>query len=704
MGFIYLGMPKFYTHKKLNLTKIRIANLGALLVFCLLLVAPARSQENVRDSLLIRLKIEERNPDYQKSEKYIDLLNLLSQKYRYVKKDSVASFAKKALNLSKSTNYLIGECGALENMGAYYSDKGESENAIEYFKKALKLADSIGKNPTKINIINALAYEYSYWGNYEKALENFLIGLDLAKETDYKRMQSIINENIAALYASQKEFNQALEFYHEVKRLNETIGDDILFAETQSNLADIYADMGNYEHAMFNINKSISVFEEKEIFDWLAFSYMVKGKIYLKQKKYKWSLYWYDQSNLLHKDLEDNRSRIDLLNGMATAYLGLGEDEKANERVQEAYQISSRIKSSSGQRDCSEILYQLSKNKGDFEKALAHHELFQRLTDSVHKDENKRSLNLLKTKLKYDKDKQMLIAKSEKELAKQRNLINVSVIVLIVLLAAAIPLYFNQKKLRRLYKELKISTKTLRENEIQLNALNRTKDRLFSIIGHDLRGPIGALQGLLKLMVNGEIEKEDFFRLLPKLRGDVDHILFTLNNLLSWGHSQMNGTVTKPKMIDLNKLIELSTNLLSEMANNKSIKLINQLPEECLIHADENQLDIVIRNLISNAIKFTPKDGLITLEAEEMEKFWKVKVKDTGIGMDEKTRNKLFKDNTNITTYGTENEKGTGLGLSLCKEMVEKNKGEIGVESEPQKGSVFFFTVPKVVKKYLQAG
>ena len=113
------------------------------------------------------------------------------------------------------------------------------------------------------------------------------------------------------------------------------------------------------------------------------------------------------------------------------------------------------------------------------------------------------------------------------------------------------------------------------------------------------------------------------------------------------------------------------------MASNKSIKIIDELPEECLILADENQVDVVVRNLISNAIKFTPENGLITLEADEMENYWKVKIRDTGIGMDKKTRDKLFKENSNITTYGTNNEEGTGLGLSLCKEMVVKNKGKI---------------------------
>ncbi len=703
LPIISLGMPKYLTYRKYTYFYPRNTSLLALLLFVLFSFFQGMGQENKRDSLWFKLKALETHSPNHSGTHYIDVLNALSKEYRFVKEDSVYSLASRALRLSKSKNYTFGECKALDNLGGFYSDNGKNHEAISHFKKALRLADSIGDRETKIGIINNLANEFFYLSNYEKALENFLIGLDLAKETDDKLRQSILNENIASLYVSQKEFDQALEFYSQVKKLNEEIGDEIIIAETLSNLADVYADMENYEHAMFNINKGISTFEKEEIFDWLAFAYSVKGEIYLKQKKYKWALYWYDQSNLLHENLEDDRSRIDLLNGMASAYLGLGEDEKSKGYALEAFQLSSNIKSLEGKRDCAKTLYIISKNEGDFEEALKYHEVFQQLTDSIYKDENKRSLTLLKTKLKYDKDKQLLIADTEKELAKQRNLINASIIILMVLLATAIPLYFNQKKLKKLYSELQVNTKNLRESQMELNAINGTKDKLFSIIGHDLRGPIGALQGLLKLMVSGEIAKEDFSKFIPKLRGDVDHILFTLNNLLSWGYSQMNGTVTKPKMVNLNKLIESSINLLSEMASNKSIKIMDQLPKECLILADGNQMDIVVRNLISNAIKFTPQNGLITLEAEEMEEYWKVKIRDTGIGMDEKTRKKLFRENSNITTYGTNNEKGTGLGLSLCKEMVEKNRGKIWVESTPKKGSTFYFTIPKITKKYRKA-
>lgn len=698
-------MSKFLTYNwPFRIAGVKIKKVTALAVICLFTINLAFGQQNVRDSISKEIKkIEKALSPSEANNKYIDLLNKLAGEYRFVKEDSLIKLSKKALSLSRKSKYLLGECKALANIGDFLSDNGKNHRAITSYNQALKLADSIDKLEVKLGILNSLANEYSYLGNYEKALKNFLLGLDLANEAEAQLMQSILNENIASLYASQKEYDQALEFYNEVIRINEEVGDEVVIAETLSNLSELYSDMGNYKHAMFNINKSIATFEEEEIYDWLAYAYSVKGEIYLKQEKFKWALYWFDQSDLLHQNLEDDRSRINLLNGIASAYLGLKEDERSNEYALEAFHLSREIKAIEGQRDCARILYKISKNAGDFQKALDYHEIFQQLSDSLYKDENKRSLTLLKTKMKYDKDKQILIASNEKELAKQRNFINASIIILFVLLGTTIPLYFNQKKLKRLYKELQVNTKNLTDSQTELNSINRTKDKLFSIIGHDLRGPIGALQGLLKLLASGEVDKKDFSSFIPKLKGDVDHILFTLNNLLSWGYSQMNGNTTKPKMVSLNKLVSGNINLLTEMANNKSIKIMDQIPENCLIFADKNQMDVVIRNLISNAIKFTTENGLITLEAEETDSHWEVKIRDTGIGMDEATRKKLFKENANITTYGTNNEKGTGLGLSLCKEMVLKNKGKIWVDSEPKKGSIFYFTVPKVIKKYRKA-
>lgn len=310
---------------------------------------------------------------------------------------------------------------------------------------------------------------------------------------------------------------------------------------------------------------------------------------------------------------------------------------------------------------------------------------------------------MLKTKINHEQQKEDLIAESEKALGKQKNYIYASLAILLILLGITLLVRRNESVQKKLNKELNLKKNDLEKQEIELRDINEAKDKLFSIIGHDLRGPIGALKGLLQLFDGDEINQKEFLNFVPKLRADIDHISFTLNNLLSWGQTQMNGTITKPSRISIENIVNENINLLSEIAAGKSIKMINKLSDNTFAWSDADQIDIVIRNLMSNALKFTPKEGVVTVKAKEKNDFWEICVCDTGIGMDTETQNKIFVGNANITTYGTDNEKGTGLGLSLCKEMVENNKGTIWVESILNKGTSFYFTVPKAKDEYEQA-
>ncbi len=634
---------------------------------------------------------------------YINLLNDLAKKQRYYKADSLLLLSRQALKYSTRSRYLKGESTALLRLGDFYSDQGNNAKAIQYYWKSSEIAKKIHSYSLLIRSLNNLAGEYTYKGDYAKALNGYLEAIELAEKVNQKNMLSILNENIANLYASQKDYEQSLDFYTKVKKINNELGNEIYMAETTSNLASVYADMGQLEYAMFNINKSIRTFEQKGIRDWLAFAYEIKGKVYLKEGKYKWALFWYNQSKLLHDNLNDDRGKIDLLNGMAEAYLAQGKDKLSEKHAMEAFEISNHIQFMEGILKCSKTLYMLHKNKEDYVGALTYHEIYQKLSDTLTRNENKKSLTLFKTKTHYDEQKANLILANEKALAKQQSYIYASLVFLLIFIGITLIVYRGQKVQKKLNAELQANQEILEKREQELNESNDTKTKLFSIIGHDLRGPIAALNGLLNMFKDGEIGKTEFLAFMPKLRDDVEHISFTLNNLLSWGYTQMNGSYTKPATIPIDALVTENIQLLSEIADNKSIKIVSKVSENTLSWADSNQIDIVVRNLLSNALKFTPENGMVTIEAYEKTKYWQVLVRDTGIGMEKSVVDKLFVKNSSYTTYGTNNEKGTGLGLALCKEMVEKNNGQIWVDSIPRKGTTFYFTLPKSEKKYSQA-
>lgn len=677
-----------------------------LCAFMLAVSLPVLAQSsNERDSLAYRLqRLESTNRFNPKDTTHIKLLVELAFSYRYLEMDSLYSIGKRALEYSEKIDYTYGKIKGLDALGNYYYNKGEREKSMPLFQEALRLATEAKDIPSELSIINAMAQNYSFEGNYAEALNLNLKGIDLAREIDDQPMLSVLNENIAGLYADQKDFKNALMFYDTVQKINRRLGDEVIDAETQSNMASLYKDAKDYKNAMFNINRSISTFEKHKVYDWLAYAYEVKGDIYLDQEKYKWALYWYDQSNMLFKhQIEDDRIKIQLMNGMAKVYFGLEQDSLALVYAQKGLALSDKIKSLQGKIDCSETLYKVHKKNGNTPEALAYLESFKILSDSLFKDKNKQSLSLLETKLQYEQEKQELIEANETALAKQRNYIYFSVIILMILSIITFVIRRSENIQRKLNRELKEKSTAVTQREAQLHEINKTNTKLFSIIGHDLRGPIGGLQSMLKLFTDGEISTKEFVSFIPKLKTDVDNISFTLNNLLSWGMNQLNGVVTKPKRVSLSNLVNNNIQLLSEIANSKSIKIINQLPENPRIWADSHQMDIVVRNILSNAIKFTPENGLITINAVEKAGMWQVSIRDTGIGMTAEMQRSIFKDSSNITTYGTNNEKGTGLGLSLCKEMVLKNNGEIWVDSVPRKGTTFYFTVPKAVNRYQKA-
>jgi signal transduction histidine kinase len=202
------------------------------------------------------------------------------------------------------------------------------------------------------------------------------------------------------------------------------------------------------------------------------------------------------------------------------------------------------------------------------------------------------------------------------------------------------------------------------------------------------------LSGLLDLLDKGAVRPEELPGHITELKTRFNHTRTLLNNLLDWTLLQMDKLNLQSTKIDLSKIVDENIQLLSAVQT-KQIRLINNIPSPAIAFADSNTTNLVIRNLITNAIKFTNDGGEVTIGSQEKDSHWVVSVRDNGVGMNEDVIKILFDKTAPYTTRGTANEKGTGLGLILCKEFVEKNGGKIWVESEVGGGSTFYFTIPK---------
>jgi len=235
----------------------------------------------------------------------------------------------------------------------------------------------------------------------------------------------------------------------------------------------------------------------------------------------------------------------------------------------------------------------------------------------------------------------------------------------------------------------------------KLEELNQTKDNFFSIISHDLRSPFDSILGFTEILKNDfeELAKEEIKLYLDSLYQTSRHIYSLLNNLLQYSKFQLGKTEFLQKSISLNAIIEKNIEILAGSALKKEITIIKHSKEELAVFADEDMVNSILLNLITNAIKFTQRGDEMIISTSQQNGFAQISVKDNGVGMDEKTLKKIFKLDRKKSTLGTENETGTGLGLLIVKEFVEKHGGSIKVTSQPSKGTNFSFTLP-LEKKY----
>ena len=267
---------------------------------------------------------------------------------------------------------------------------------------------------------------------------------------------------------------------------------------------------------------------------------------------------------------------------------------------------------------------------------------------------------------------------------------------------------FERKKL---IAKLKISNERIENNAVQLNEMNKriaaseeklkrsntSKDKFFSIIAHDLKTPITGFHGMTKLLYEekDKMSKEEMDEFTEMLFSSSQQVTKLLDNLLQWSRIQRGVLEYNEEQFQLDLVVKFIADLFQPNIQAKRIELINKIDEEIWVKADNNAVNTTLRNLISNAIKFTNFGGKITIDAKEMEDFFAISVTDTGVGMEKDDMNKIFKIDKHHSTTGTNNETGTGLGLILCKDLVNLCGGEITVDSTPGVGTTFTFTLKK---------
>ncbi len=645
----------------------------------------------------LRQKLEDlqKVPNFTpKDTSYINTLNKLGWELRYYDKDSLFTLANKALRLSKEMGYGIGVFKSTSNLADYYLFNGKPDITIDYCTALLEsMPSDFFKLRAKIH--NQIGQANFVLGNYPNAYTSFLASLEISEMQNLQMGIVNMNMNLGTMFSLIEDYEEAITFYNNALEKLPLLNDEITSGRVFSNLGFLYMKKGDMPKSLEYLNESIEIFTKLKVPEWRAFAFISKAELYLGNHEYKKALQLYNKASIIHESLEDVKGEADVNYGKGMANLKLGNIQLAQSHLLRSLELFESFQLKTGLEKCYRALYQLNKNKNSTNSALAYLELARVYADSISRDKQQRDIGMLNTKIKFERDKLALQIENDKKVAEQRKYVQwatlglVSSIIIVMLMISA-----NRRE-KKLNKALEEKTVILSDNQKKLNKINKDQDKLFSIVGHDLRGPIVSLKELLDLALESPKGETYFKKYGPKLKHDIEHIHFTLDNLLNWGLTQMKGAKLHPETIYVSNEIEAIKHLFRKDIAKKSISFENHLVEGMHVHVDFNHFNVVFRNLISNAIKFTPQNGTISISAIADGNQLIVSVNDDGVGISQSNLAKIFDGSTHYSTFGTNNEKGTGLGLALCKEMVEINNGDLTIKSSANEGTTVVVSLPK---------
>lgn len=587
----------------------------------------------------------------------------------------------------------------LNNIANVYNKLGEYKKAVQYYEKSLAIKELIDDQKGIASSLKNIATIYYYQANYALALEANLKALRISENLFDSIGIAFVFNNMALIYEKQEKLEESLSYYQKSLTIKEALGDKRGISTTLHNIAKIYEYQGNFDLAIENINQSLAISEELKEIDGISASLNNLANVYELQGNYQAALKNYYKSLEMDTKSENKRGVLLSVTNLAKIHLRLGELELATQMAKQGLEIGKELGSKEELQICHLTLSQILEQQRKFENALFHFQQATAYADSLNKQDLELKTAKLEAEYEYDKrlallkaDQKALDLENEKELQQQKFLKNILVFAFIsILVIALITLrnYFKQKKAKEL----------LESRTIELEKANEIKSKLFSIIGHDLRNPIGSLYMLLGLYNRKMMDEDEFRSTVPSLYKNVGAIMTTLDNLLRWSIGEMKMIKSNPEAIILKEKVNSVLDFFSTLSKQKNIAIISNIDPIYIVKVDPNHLDLVLRNLINNAIKFSNSDGLVTIDAFENNDQLTVSVKDNGIGMKAEEVSKLFQKDLIESKRGTKGEQGTGLGLNLCQIYVNDNGGRIWVESEIGKGSTFFFTLPLASNK-----
>ncbi len=541
---------------------------------------------------------------------------------------------------------------------------------------------------------------YRLVGDFDIAIYSLFKALAIAEEDENIRGIASANTALADVHSILGNHNNSIIYYQEaMKWLTEE--DSSLLAIILLNMGDEYYLSAMYDSALVSFEKSMAIYEAlNNDPSGLAYNLGNIGLVQAEMGNLKEAESKVSQAIASLEVLEDHYGSAIFLSYMAEIYKEKGLLKEAKVLADSSMRISKKYGLKAEIRDNSLRLADIYAMSSDYELAYKYHQQYVELKDSLSNDEILNQIESLENAFELAKKQSEVDLLTARQKNQQTIIITAIIITVILTILAIVIFLYYQSKVR--------TNAVLEEQKKKLEALNQTKDKFFSIISHDLRGPINSFHGvsnLIKFFVEAK-DMEQLLEVADDIDQSVDRLTNLLDNLLNWAMKQQGHFPNIPEKIHLNDLVCELVDTLENMARGKHIELDSRIDEEIYLWADKNTTMTILRNLVNNGLKFTMAGGKVGISAVPERDYAAITIYDTGLGMSEDKLEALGKMQELSSSYGTAGERGLGLGLQLVYEFVELNNGKIEVESNEGIGTTFTLYLPlfdKVEEKVLQS-
>lgn len=637
-------------------------------------------------------------------------LGLMHEKY-YESEQALNAFQAAYSFLQNSVDTLK-TAETLTKIGLIYWENGNLKEAGYNFQKALRLRKAIGDKMAVSGSLNNLGAIFFKQGNYKDALKNFLESLQIRKQTDNYEEISVSLNNVGLIYQKLQYYEKAKTLFLEAKDISNSCGYNFGQAYSLYNLGQLYKDLDT-------IVTSNNYFKESlELSDKFRFRNLNTLTINHIAKNYE-ILQNYNQAYRLYIEAADSAKSINDKFALATVYSNLAKIYQHMNRRDSALKYIDLSQAIALRENLREILkdnyyqkFEIYSEMNNVLAALENYKIYSEINDKIMNENlvNNITNMLIKAEIQETEAVNKLLLKekllAQSELENQRNLRNYIIIASIMFLVAfiALLLLYRMKKntsdkIEQQNIQLELLITELNTGNITLKKMIATRDKLFSIIAHDLRNPLNVILNYAGLLRNSSdhVERSEIKEYSDIINNSGEAMASLINNLLNWARNQLDQIQIDKRTFSLNELIQKVITAVSAKALYKEIEIIQKIDKEYLVKADTDMIESVVRNLLSNALKFSNRHSEILISAEEEGDFIRLLITDHGIGIEKNVAESIFSDSI-VSHKGTENESGSGLGLNICKEFISRNGGEINFTSEPGKSTVFWFTIPRVYK------